>query len=181
MQTRNQRTRVAIAKKVQKKSKKSNGDDGMLKVRTPKDTESQFLAEMGIVAPDEIPSDEPDSVPLDFTGLSSRTIGAIHSRYAVRHSHALFAFAVRASRLVIFRRNARGQEARFRVLHAGEKKTDVDALMETDSRISRNRDRIAQLEAEIEILQGVVQSYEAIRNAASREMTRRSSERAQID
>jgi len=72
-------------------------------------------------------------------------------------------------------------EARFRVLHSGEKKTDVDALMEEDAKISRNRDRIAILEAEIEVLEGVTQGYEVIRNAASREISRRMGEKAAID
>lgn len=153
----------------------------MLQVRTPRDTESQFLAEMGIVAPDEIPSDEPDRIPLDFTGLSSRTVGAIHSRYAVRHSYALYHLALRAARLVRLRRNTRIEEAKFRILHEGEKKTDVDALMETDRSIVRIRDQIAGVEAEMKILEAVVGGYELLRNAASREISRRTGERAAID
>jgi hypothetical protein len=140
----------------------------------------QFLVEMGIVAPDEIPSDDPDRVPLDFTGLSSRTIGAIHSRYAVRHSHALYHLALRAARLVRLRRNQRISEAKFRVVRAGEKKTDVDALMEEDRHISRVRNNITQIEVEMKILEAVVGGYELIRNAASREISRRTSETAAI-
>ena len=136
---------------------------------------------MGVVAPDEIPSDDEDGVPLDFTGLSSRTIGAIHSRYAVRHSHALFHLALRAARLARLRRNARITEAKFRVVHTGEKKTDVDALMEEDRRIVRGRDEIVQVEVEMEILEAVAKGYEGIRNAASREISRRMGEKAAID
>lgn len=136
---------------------------------------------MGIVAPDEIPSDESEGVHLDFTGLSSRTIGAIHSRYAVRHSHAIYHLALRAADLVSLRRDLRLSEAKFRVRRSGEKKTDVDAAMETNKHIRKTRDKIAGIEAEMEILGAVASGYEDLRNAASREMTRRIGEKAATD
>src|SRR5262245_43654791 len=162
-----------------KKSEKSNGS--VLRVRTPRDTRSAFLREMGIVAPDEIPTDESAGVPLDFTGLSSRTVGAIHSRYAVRHSHALYHLALLSADLVHLRRNSRISEAKFRVRHSGEKKTEVDALMEKNKHIARTRNKIAECEAKIEVLSAVTQGYEDFRNAASREISRRNGERAAID
>jgi len=130
--------------------------------------------------PDEIPSDE-EQVTLDFTRLSSRDLGAVHSRFAVRHSHVLFHTAVREADVLGHRRNLRMAEAKFRVVHAGEKKTDVDALMEENPRIVRLRDRVMQADAEVEILEAVASGYEAIRNAASREISRRIGERAPID
>lgn len=138
------------------------------------------LKEAGLIVPDEIPSDD-DRVPLDFTDLSNKALGALHSRFAVRHSHALYHGALAASALVRLRRRLRIAEAKFRVLHAGEKKTDVDAMMEEDEEISGVRDRIAQHEAKETIMDAVISGYEAIRNAASREMTRRLGERAQMD
>lgn len=170
---------VRSKRSAKKKSEKSN--DEILRVATPRDTKLRFLAEMGIVAPDEIPSDEAEGVHLDFTGLGSRTIGAIHSRYAVRHSHAIYHVALRVADLVRLRRDARISEAKFRVRHSGEKKTDVDALMEKNKHIAHVRDRIANLEAEVEILQAVALGYEDLRNAASREMTRRIGEKAATD
>jgi hypothetical protein len=139
-----------------------------------------FLKNAGIVVPEEIPSDE-DSIRLDFTRLSNRDIGAIHSRYSVRHSHAIFHAAMGASNLVVCRRNLRIAEAKFRIIHQGEKKTDVDAMMEADKRISKRRNELAQIEANLEIINAVALGYEDIRNAASREMTRRIGERAATD
>jgi hypothetical protein len=53
--------------------------------------------------------------------------------------------------------------------------------METDRSIVRVRNSIAQIEAEMKILEAVVGGYELLRNAASREMTRRIGEKAQMD
>jgi hypothetical protein len=138
------------------------------------------LKEAGLVVPEEIPSDE-ELVPLDFTSLSNRDVGSLHSRFAVRHSHALFHVALSASRLVRDRRRLRIAEAKFRVIHSGEKKTDVDAMMEENEGISKLRDRIANHEAHHEIVQALMAGYEDMRNAASREMTRRIGERAATD
>jgi hypothetical protein len=86
-----------------------------------------------------------------------------------------------ASNLVVCRRNLRIAEAKFRIIHQGEKKTDVDAMMEADKRISKRRNELAQIEANLEIINAVALGYEDIRNAASREMTRRIGERAATD
>lgn len=138
------------------------------------------LSEVGLIVPEEIPGDD-ETVPLDFTTLGNRDLGGLHSRFAVRHSYALFHSALGASRLVRYRRRLRIAEASFRVRHSGEKKTDVDALMEEDKEISKVRDKIALAEAKQEIVQAVASGYEAIRNAASREISRRLGERAQSD
>lgn len=130
--------------------------------------------------PEEIPTNE-DHVPLDFTRLSNKDVGATHSRYSVRHAHALYHGALLASDLVVRRRNLRIEESKFRIIHQGEKKTDVDALMEDDEKISKHRTKIAELEARAEILEAVTQGYDDLRTAASREMTRRIGEKAQLD
>lgn len=141
----------------------------------------RFLADAGIIVPDEIPSDE-DAVPLDFTRLNSKPLGGLHSRYAVRHSHALFNMAIVASDLVRAKRDVRIAEAKFRIRHKSEKRKNVvDAMMEDDDEIIAYRDKITDLEAMKEIMEAVVHGYEALRNAASREMSRRIGERAATD
>lgn len=132
------------------------------------------------MVPEEIPTDE-DHVPLDFTRLSNKDVGALHSRYSVRHAHAIYQLALLASEVVRRKRDLRIEEAKFRVTHQGEKKTDVDALMEEDTKIVKHRDKMAVLEAQLEIIEAVAQGYDDLRVAASREMTRRISETAAND
>jgi hypothetical protein len=140
----------------------------------------RFLSEAGILVPEEIPSDA-DSVPLDFTRLNSRGIGSIHSRYAVRHSHAIFNVAKLAADLGHAKRDLKIIKGKFRVRHKSEKVNVVNAMMETDTEITGLEDTIMELEAKIEILDAVAKGYEDLRNAASREMSRRMGERAATD
>src|SRR4249919_1126555 len=75
-----------------KSSGQSKGAIENLRVATPQGARLQWLRRSGLIAPDEIASDT-DYVPLDFTRLNSRELGAVHSRYAVRHAHGLFVLA----------------------------------------------------------------------------------------
>jgi len=151
-----------------------------LRVSTPKDRKLKWLAEAGIVVPEEIPPDD-ERVPLDFTRLSSRGVGELQSRYAVRHSHAVYNAALIESDILRLRRECRMAQAKFRIRHKGQPKNITDAEMEEDDEISTLYDQISQLEIKLTLLQAVVQTYEGIRNAASREISRQTSERAPLD
>ena len=142
----------------------------------------QYLRDAGLVAPDEIPTDD-DFVPLDFTSLNPRQVGAVHSRYAVRHAHAIYVTAQTASQLVLARRDAKLIAAKYRSRHADEHETkyQLDAAMEEDKNYSKVAIRITELEARLSVLEAVCGGYEDLRNAASREMFRRSSEKAPHD
>jgi hypothetical protein len=142
----------------------------------------QYLKDEGLIAPDEI-SSELDAVPLDFTKLNSRQIGAVHSRYAVRHSHALFAVAKRAGRLAGLKRDLRLEQAKFRYKNVKKFKTkyELDDAMQLEDEIADLLDEITKLEAEKEVIEALALGYEDLRNAASREMFRRSSEQAPRD
>jgi hypothetical protein len=140
----------------------------------------KHLAEVGIIVPDEIPSDE-DSVPLDFTQLSNRDIGALHSRYAVRHAHAIFQAAKTEGKIAQLKRNLKFAEAVFRIERKDEPLNVVQALMEDDDDISRMRNRVSKAEVEHKLIDSVAEGYEGIRNAASREISRRMGERAATD
>jgi hypothetical protein len=163
-----------------KKSQKSKGDDGMLRVRTPQSSLLRALKNAGLIVPEEIPTNE-ESVPLDFTQVGSSDLGSIHSRFAVRHAYAGFVAAKAAAKLVTLKRDLRIAQAKFRILNTDEKKNVVDAMMEEDDHIAKLLDRISIAEAELGMLNAVSDSYEALRNAASREMTRRIGERGPTD
>jgi hypothetical protein len=130
--------------------------------------------------PGEIPGDD-ERVPLDFTMLSSQGIGELQSRYAVRHAHAIFNVALLDSDITRIRRDLRIAQAKFRIRNKGELKNVVDAMMEEDQEISNYLDRISDIETKKTILEAVVKAYEGIRNAASREISRRIGERAAVD
>lgn len=166
---------------VRKKSSQSKSDELSLRVATPQSHGLPSLID-GLVVPDEIPSDE-DAVRLDFTRLSSRDLGNVHSRFAVRHAHAIFTLARRESALVTHRRNLRMAQAKFRQRHGGEfkNKYSLDDAMEQNKTIAAVLNEIALLEAERVVIEAVAQGYDDLRAAASREMFRRSSENAPKD
>jgi hypothetical protein len=151
-----------------------------LKISTPRSRHLKWLAEAGIVVPGDIPLDD-ERVPLDFTRLSSRGIGELQSRYAVRHAHAVYNAALLESDILKLKRELRIAQAKFRIRYRGTPKNVVDALMEEDDEISEMFDRISEIEIKLTVLEAVVKTYEGIRNAASREISRQMGERAAID
>jgi len=160
--------------------KKKRTSDHVLKISTPRTRALKWAKEAGIVVPGEIPLDD-EVVPLDFTRLSSSGIGELQSRYAVRHAHAVFNAALMESDILRLRRELKIEQAKFRVRHRGIPKNVTDALMEEDEEIATLLDKISEIEIKLVILNAVVKTYEGVRNAASREISRRSGERAAID
>lgn len=171
---------VRSGNSAKKKSAKSKGLDGKLHVRTPSESRLRFLKDAGIIVPEEIPSDE-ETVPLDFTRLSSRGIGHLQSRYAVRHSHAIFNAAKVGADVAAIKRDLRLAKAQFRIKHKKEKVNVVSAMMEDDDEIAELEKKLAEVEAREDIITALAQGYADIRDAASREITRRTAERASVD
>lgn len=162
-----------------RKSRQLKSDVESLRVATPED--SEWLSQKGLIVPDDLePSEE--RVSLDFTSISNRSVGAVHSRFAVRHSHALFVRASVATRLLRLRRKHRLALAKFRV-REGRKHSTVKSLEETFSigPGKKIENTIMQLEVKAEILDALIGGFEDIVKAASREMSRRDSERAPRD
>lgn len=163
---------------VRKKSESAN--EQTLRVATPQSI--AWLSQSGLIVPDDLdPSDE--SVPLDFTRASNREIGAIHSRFAVRHAHALYVRAGIATEILRIRRRVRLALAAYRVHHGDEFRTDK-ACTESFSRSKvgkRMEKTLNELEIKAEVLDAVIGGFEDIVKAASREMSRRDSERAPRD
>jgi hypothetical protein len=142
----------------------------------------QFLRERGIAAPVEIPEGE-EHVHLDFTTVSSQQVGAIQSRFAVRHSHVLYHAALVEMKLARLKRDLRISTAKFRFKFKDNYKTkyELDDAMAMDDLMEMGHEEILQAEAELAVLNAIASGYEDIRNAASREVTRRVGERAPRD
>ncbi len=81
------------------------------------------------------------------------------------------------------RRGLKLEQAKFRVRNSThfKNKYQLDAKMVRDKGIRKIEDEITTLEVQLEVRTAVAEGYEAIRNAASREMFRRSSEQAPKD
>lgn len=124
---------------------------------------------------------EDEIVPLDFTTLGNRDVGVVHSRFAVRHSHAIFHLARARGDAALLKRDIRIARAKFRIRHKREKVNVVNAMMEDDEEIVKLEGKLAVAEAKVGVLDAVCLGYEDLRNAASREMTRRLGERAATD
>ena len=152
----------------------------VLKISTPKNRSLKWMADAGIVVPEDIPPDD-ERVPLDFTRLSSRGIGELQSRYAVRHAHAVFNSAKLESDILRLKREVRIAQAKFRIRNPGKPKNIVDAMMEEDEEIATLLDEISEIEIKLTLMEAVVRTYEGIRNAASREISRQTAERAPLD
>jgi hypothetical protein len=142
----------------------------------------QYLQKEGLIAPNEV-SPESDAVPLDFTSLNNREIGSVHSRYAVRHAHAIFVAAKLSGTLAMIKRELRLEQAKFRIRNGKKYKTkyELDDAMQLDEGVFDIYQLQAEKEAELEVVNAVALGYEDLRNAASREMFRRSSEVAPKD
>lgn len=161
-----------------KKSKSVN--DSELRIMTPRNID--WLAQSGLIVPDDLNPGE-ETVPLDFTNLTDRAVGALHSRFAVRHSHALYVRATFATEMLGLKRRNRIAQATFRVRSNSDYKTEkalTDAFLL--SKVGANLDkRMGELEIRIELTDAVLGGFEDVVKAASREMTRRDSERAPHD
>ena len=173
---------VRLPGSAKRKSKKSSDNDGTLRVRTPTNSNLRVLREENLVVPDEIPGDE-DNVPLDFTNLNNRDVGRLHSRYAVRHAHIIYVAAKRQARLANVKRHLRIEQAKFRIKHKGEFQTkyEADDAMLLDEELAELIERQDNIEHELQILNAVAQGYADFFSAASREISRRESERPSRD
>ena len=163
--------------------KKVNSNNGNLRVATP--VNYPELRERGLLIPDtdRLDKDDEIEVPFDLTSISFRHIGKLHSHFAVRHAHAIVENAKVAGQMVRIKRTLSIETAAFRFRNRGQYKTkyELDAALAQSKRVSRLQTRFTELEALHEMISAVVTSYEGLRNAASREIARRSAEMAPRD
>lgn len=161
-------------------SKKKTIRSGSTELRIATPRNHPGLAAVGIIVPDDLDPQE-ENVSLDFTVISSRVVGAILSRFAVRYAHAIYVLAQQRAELLAIKRRIRFIEGQWRIRHSSDFKTkyEADDEMLTDKKISKlHRERV-EIEAQVELLGAVCDGFVAIRDAASRELTRRAAEQAQ--
>lgn len=133
-----------------------------------------WLAQRGIVVPDDL-DPETENLGLDFTRLSSRGIGAIHSRLCNRLAHAYYVRSQLETESLTIERRKHLAEARYRVQHEGDYKTmkSMEAAMSLSKPIKKMGRDLLRLEIRAVALDAVIKGYESIIRAASREMSRR--------
>jgi hypothetical protein len=153
-----------------------------LRVATPSESRLQWLRRSGLIAPEEIHANE-ERVPLDFTELNSRELGAVHSRFAVRHSHGLFELGKLGGEIAMLERDLKLEEARFRAIYKDDYSTkwELDDAMSFNEDIDEMRKRLQIAESKQDIVEAIVKGYEGLTRAASREIARRASEQAPRD
>jgi hypothetical protein len=97
-------------------------------------------------------------------------------------AHALYVRSSVATRLVRLRYKRRLDLGRFRVKHSEDFKTvgELEAAFSTGPGLRTERN-LSNLEVKAEALDAVISGYESIIKAASREMSRRDSERSPRD
>lgn len=160
--------------------KSGSENEKTLRVATPANI--GWLSQSGLIVPDNLDPDE-EVLHLDFTRLSNREVGAVHSRFAVRHAHVLFVRAGIASERLRLQRRHRLALGAFRIRRGDEFRTDR-ACTEAFSRAKdgkRLEKAMMELEIKATMLDAVIGGYDDIVKAASREMSRRDSERAPRD
>jgi hypothetical protein len=117
-----------------------------------------------MIVPSAVENDDGGTTPLDFTRLSSQDVGRQHSAWAARLAHGLFVVGQLAAEI-------------------GNLKFDL-SLAKAHADVSGQEEigkRMAVLQNDYRLVKAVVEGYETMTKAASREISRRTSERAQTD
>lgn len=136
----------------------------------------------GLIIPGKLDDNEA-LAPLDFTSISSREVGKQHSYWAVRHSHLIFLVGNLRAEVGNLKHDLKNTEAEWMLKHVGDFKTKWEAeyAMVRSKRIKKMRRSLSRAEASLIRYEALSESYEGLRNAASREIARRSDERASRD
>jgi hypothetical protein len=143
----------------------------------PSNLRLKDLYEDGLLIPGKM-NDKEAIVPLDFTSISSREVGKQHSYWAVRHAHLLFLVGNLRAEIGNLKHDLKNAEAQW-VIKQGDKyrtKWKMDAAVSRSKRIRRLRGHLVRAEASLARYEALSESYRALREAASREMSRRSTE-----
>jgi hypothetical protein len=130
---------------------------------------------LSLVVPGAITADERE-LRLDFTSVSSKEIGRIHSEFAVRVGYAIYHASIAEADLIEKRRELKLAKARFIDKNQG-KKFEVDAQAALEPEIKKLEDGIAVLERKKALIEGVIGAYLKLQEGSSREISRRENER----
>jgi hypothetical protein len=153
--------------------------NGHLKLRIPDDLDLGDYADFGLLVPESL-NDKLALAPLDFTSISSKEVGQQHSLWAVRQSHILYLLGNLQAEIGNLKYDLKNQESRWRQRNASKYKLkrDADAALQSSEKLQGLRERLNKAQTRLERFQGLERAYAALRDAASREMTRRSTEGA---
>lgn len=167
-----------VAKAKNKKAKS-------LKFTVPTDVaQYEELVKKGLLTPSQLSDDKRDYAPLDFTSISSREVGRQHSAWATRQAHLIFLIGNLRAEMGNVKHDLKNAEAEWLVRHGAKYKTKWQAeyaVGKRSKRVRRLRKQLAKAEAGLTRFEALSESYKVLREAASREMTRRIDERATKD
>jgi len=164
---------------IKNRAKKTNKQ---LHLIIPNNVRFPDIAADGLLIPGRL-DDKEALAPLDFTAVNSREVGRQHSYWAVRHSHLIFLVGNLRAEVANLKHDLKNFEADWMVKHLGEfkNKWEADHAVGRDKRIKSLRGKLRTAEASLLRYEALAASYEGLRNAASREMSRRADERASRD
>lgn len=148
----------------------------------PSNLKLKGMIDDGLIIPGKL-DDDSAVVPLDFTSISSREVGKQHSYWAVRHSHLIYLVGNIRAEVGNTKHRLKNTEAEWMLKHVGSFKTKWEAeyAMVRSKKIKRMRQLLSRAETSLIRYEALAESYEGLRNAASREIARRSEERASRD
>lgn len=142
----------------------------------------KYYGDDGLLIPGKL-SDDEALAPLDFTSISSREVGRQHSYWAVRHSHLIFLVGNLRAEVGNAKHDLKNLETAWMLRHVGDFKTkwEAEAAALQNKKIKRIRARLVQAESSLTRYEALAESYQGLMQAASREISRRSDERASRD
>lgn len=167
-----------MVKAVKPKNKEKNS----LHLVAPTNLKLKKLALDGLLIPKGL-DDKEAYAPLDFTSLSSRDVGRQHSYWAVRHSHIIYLVGNLRAEVGNFKYDLKNAEAQWMIKRQGEfkNKWEAEYALGRSKVIRKLRKKMMQVESSLIRYEALAESYKSLREAASREIARRSDERASRD
>lgn len=170
-----------VAKAAKRKVRVGN----QLRFSIPADVERlEDYIKKGLLTPNRLDDDKEDFSPLDFTSISSREVGRQHSAWAVRQAHLIFLIGNLRAEIGNARHELKNAESEWLIQHSGEFKTKWEAeyaVGRRSKRVKRLREKLSRGESSLSRYEALSESYKVLREAASREMSRRADERASKD
>lgn len=164
------------------KAKKAAPSRKTLKLVAPANLQLKELSEDGLLVPGRL-NDNEAIVPLDFTSISSREVGQQHSYWAVQYARLVFLVGNLRAEIGNTKHDLKNAEAKWMLKRGDnyETKWKAEFAMGRSKLIRRLRTSLSRGEASLFRYEALAESYKALREAASREMSRRSSEIASKD
>lgn len=149
----------------------------------PKAGQFQRFIDDGLIVPGQINDDKDIFAPLDFTSISAKEVGRQHSIWAVRLSHLLYLSGNLRAEIGNLKHDLKNMESSWMVRRQGgfKYKWEAEHAMGRSKRIKSLRDSLNRADETLTRYEALGESYRMLMMAASREMSRRTDERASND